>query len=145
MPGIIAPLFRIDFWFHVQPIPFIPWVGVVIFWVMIGLLVISLLSLLITNLASRGVEPLHHVLDKPMRQMWRAISRMTFIAGLSGLLLYWFTWDGVPFLSMRIFFLVWFIIFAWWKILILRQAKKRKTITDPAKEAYEKWLPKPKR
>ena len=86
-------------------------------------------------------------LAKEMRKPIRSFCALLIWFGLVGLLLYAFTWLRIPLLSTRFFLVLWVGSFAAWGWHIWRQIfviLPRKRKESAAREAYEKWLPKPK-
>jgi hypothetical protein len=136
----ILPLFKLDFWFNLTAIPFMPWLDKALPIVMLAALVIGI-AMLAYGAKARG-------LDKDRRQLISSLGAVGFWAGISGLLLYFFVWESIPVLSMRVFWIVWLVGFGYWKWTIYRRyfrllpAEKAK---QKEREAYEKWLPKPKK
>lgn len=86
-------------------------------------------------------------LSKDSRRLYRRFGMLGVSAGLVGLIMYFFQWQQVPILTMRILWVVWFGGFAWWAWKIYEE-HFRLMPAERAKEqeraAYEKWLPKPK-
>jgi len=136
----IIPLLRPGFWFDVQAQPFMPWLDKALPILMSALVAIGI-GLLIFAHYGKGLE-------KDKRRLWSRVGSLELCAGLSGLILYFFVWEGVPVLSMRIFWVVWVVGFGWWKWVIWNEhfrmipAAKAK---EKERAAYEKWLPKPKK
>lgn len=132
-------LLRPGYWFSVQALPFLSWSGYVVLLLMVALL---LASLALWFIAREGK------FDKEDRRIYRRFSHVCLWAGIVGLILYALTWLRVPVLSMRIFFVVWFLGFGYWAWTIARYKLRELPIlrTKAAERAaYEKWLPKPKR
>lgn len=136
----ILPLFKLSFWFSLDALPFMPWLDKALPIFMAAIMVIGFGLLIYANYG-KG-------LDKDMRHLWRRLGSLSVWAGISGLILYFFVWERIPVLSMRVFWLVWLVGFGWWKWKILKDhfrvlpAEKAKL---KEREAYEKWLPKPKK
>ncbi len=139
MWNVIAPLFTLNFWFSVTALPFTPVLDKVILIFMLGL---TLSGIGIWVYAQQAVQ------DKTARQTQRSLATVLGLAGISGLYLYGVTWQRIPVLSMRIFFVVWVIGFGYWGYRLYRRVKieiplQRREALERA--AYEKWLPKPKK
>ncbi|MDO8583804.1 MAG: hypothetical protein Q7R83_01345 [bacterium] len=138
MPGFLRPLFDLGFWFHVQALPFTPVLGTIIYWFMVAVLIAGLVTRLLL---------LKPKWDKEMRRSLRGISALLLFAGATGLLLYAFTWQLVPVLSMRFFYLVWLFAYGWWAYRLVKHIYKEIPLLrkkEAERAAYEKWLPKPK-
>ena len=141
MPGIIQPLFTLGFWFNLSAMPFTPWAS----WLIIGLmgalvLLGAVLYVYVKKFGSHiGRERKHVMVDFAILCFW---------SGVFGFLLYGLNAQSVPVLSMRFFWLLLLLVFAlvffylakrWFKTVPLLE----KSLAE--KEAYEKWLPRPKR
>lgn len=135
----LRPLLTLGFWFNPIALPFLPLVGRITLVLMALFVVVGLACF---ALARHGIK------DREMRRFLSRFSALSFWAGIAGALLYALNWQGVPFLSMRIFWVVWFGAFGYWKYLIMRdylvEMPKRKA-AQAERSAYEKWLPKPKK
>ena len=84
-------------------------------------------------------------LEKLFKKTARRIAVASFWLGLSGLTLYWLTYQRVYIIGARFMYLLWFALLAWyvWSIgryilVVLPEQKKRKEERD----AIEKWIPK---
>ncbi|MEK7473195.1 MAG: hypothetical protein AAB668_00485 [Patescibacteria group bacterium] len=133
----ILPLFKPSFWFNLQTVPFMPWLERFLpFFLVVLFLVASAVFVYIR----RGKWP------KETRRFIRRVGTCIGWAGASGLVLYFFHWQAVPYLSMRILWLFWIGGFGYWGYDIWHD-HFRVTPAQKAKEqeraAYEKWLPKP--
>lgn len=133
------PLLSLGFWFNSIALPFLPLVGRIILVLMAFSVVLGLAC---WALAQYGIK------EREMKHFLLRLSALSLWAGFVGFVLYGLNWQGVPFLSMRIFWLVWLGVFGYWKYLILRdylvEMPKRKA-AQAERSAYEKWLPKPKK
>ncbi len=93
------------------------------------------------------VYSLKSKIEKLYRRAFSKSGDMLITMGLSGLILWIFAYEQIPVLSMRFFYVVWFVcLMAWMYFLYkyifveipkLLQAKKER-------EQENKWLPKPK-
>lgn len=136
----LKPLLSWHFWFTALPQPFTQWAG--------RFLLILMLALLLGGVGIRAYVQLVHGLEKDRRRLLRRIALCLFSAGFSGLILYGFTWQEVPLLSMRFFYVVWFVSFAAWGFVIGKYALKDLPLLraeQAERAAYEKWLPKAKK
>lgn len=133
------PLLTLGFWFNPIALPFLPLIGRILLVLMALFVVVGLAC---WALARYGIT------DRELKHFLRRLSTLSLWAGGIGFVLYGLSWQGVPFLSMRIFWLVWLGAFGYWKYLIVRdylvEMPKRKA-TQAERAAYEKWLPKPKK
>lgn len=136
--SLLTPLLRPSFWISFETQPFTPWVS--------NLMGVILLVLLVATL---GVyfypQPSK---DKLVKQVRGRVLACLVSATLIGLVLYFMTWQMVPVLGMRAFWPIWFIAHITWGIWIYRDARKRfpeARQAQASRQAYEKWLPKPKK
>jgi hypothetical protein len=135
----LRPLLSLGFWFNPIALPFVPLLGRFI----LGLMALSV----VLGFACWAVSR-YGVKDREQKHFLRRVSALSLWAGIVGFVLYGLNWQGVPILSMRIFWLVWLGAFGYWKYLIMRdylvEMPKRK-VAQAERSAYEKWLPKPKK
>ncbi len=138
MWGYIRPLLSLSFWFNTDPGPFVPWADRFILFFM-GVLLLA--GIVVSVMARRQAI-------KDRRHLFQRIAALLCWAGLTGLFLYAFSWQRIPVLDMRLFFVLWLIGYGWWGYVIGRYAFKELPALNAAqaeKAAYEKWLPKPKK
>ena len=136
----IQPLFTFGFWFHLSALPFLSWAS----WVI--LIYFGLLTVMGTGVWFWIRRP--SKLDKERRKVVRQGATLVFWVGVTGLFLYWCTLENIPLLSMRIWFLVDVAVLVYGKIMLAKRWLKTIPAMDKARaerEAYEKWLPKPKK
>jgi amino acid transporter len=134
MPSI----FRFSYWFALTPLPFTH----ISNWLMLIVMLVFLVAGIV------GLIYVPRVKDKDWRRAWRRSSHVSLWAGICGLLLYTMRWQRVPLLSMRLWYIGWVALFGWliWTIVRLVKIEIPFLKTESAKrEAYEKWLPKPKK
>lgn len=135
----IEPILKLSYWFNMTAIPFLPAVDKAVLIVLYGLLVAGIACAIYAKLAKK--------MEKDMKRLLRRYASAATTAGVFGLLLYSFTWQRVPFLSMRFFFVIWFAVFAYWFWIIIRFQMKELPVRRKMREeqaAREKWLPKKK-
>ncbi|MFO0764962.1 MAG: hypothetical protein U0487_02860, partial [Patescibacteria group bacterium] len=136
--NFIKPLFSLSYWFSYYATPFSPWASK-------GILVLMALSAIVAIALWiwKG-----RMKDMALRHAAGRMAACAMTASLSGLFLWFVNYEGVPLLSMRAFWLVWLVIFGWWKWSIYRRYQQDvsdMTMShDPERAAYEKYLPKPK-
>ncbi len=85
--------------------------------------------------------------ERETRKLLKRYASLGISSGLSGLALWFFNWQGVPVLSMRFLWIVWFGCFAYWAFTIARYQQKELPMIRAARAQQEearKWLPKPK-
>lgn len=136
----LPTLLTLNYWFRLYPLPLMPVVAKGLLFGMLAILCLGIGILLYARLA-KG-------LTKPTRLATRSLGNSVLWAGIVGLYVYAMTWQVVPMLGMRIWFVVWFLLFAWLIARALRRLMKDVPASqeaDRARSSYEKWLPKPKK
>jgi amino acid transporter len=135
---LIKPLLTFQYWFGTGVIPFVPAVSRII--------LILMTALVLAGIAIAVYLKLQKGMDKAIRRVWKRVAALCATMGAIGLLLYGFYYEGIPVLSMRFWWIVWFIIVAWWKYDIWKEYRKTMAsrAVDKDRANYEKWLPKPK-
>jgi amino acid transporter len=132
----ITPLFRLSYWFSPFTVPFLPLVD--------KLVLIFMAALLIAGVACGVYAKYEKKLPKDTKKLLRRYSEALSTAGVSGLILYGFTWQMIPYLSMRFWYVVWFAVFGFWIWTIIRfQLKElpaRKKMREEQAERA-KWIP----
>ncbi|MEI7512137.1 MAG: hypothetical protein WCK01_01615 [Candidatus Uhrbacteria bacterium] len=136
----IIPLLRPGFWFDMNAQPFMPWLD--------KALPIFLAFVLVVGIGCFVFARFVKGFDKDNVRLIKRLGSLSIWASLSGLLMYAFVWERVPVLSMRVLWVVWVIGFGWWKLVILNEHFRKlpaEKLRTKEREAYEKWLPKPKK
>ena len=136
----LIPLFSLRYWFDSTPIPFLPIIDKIILFVLFGF-IIGGIGCLVYRKMAKGLE-------KYLKKLLRRYANLLITMGAVGLMLYAFTWQRVPFLSMRFFFLLWAILLAYWFWIILRFQLKELPIQKKKRHEQmerDRWLPKKKR
>lgn len=134
------PLLRASFWFAPAAIPFSPWIGTTILIVMSALTVIGIGCVVYRSYA-KG-------LDKGTRKLLARYASFALTMSAIGFFLYFVTWQGIPFLSMRFWFVIWGILLVVWLVPILLFQFKTlpaERAQTQARSVNDKWLPKPKK
>lgn len=133
------PLLDPSYWFNITAMPFMPIID--------KLLLIVLYGLLIAGIGFTVYAKYGKKMEKYLKRLLKRYASALTTAGAIGLLLYAFTWQRVPVLSMRFFFVLWFVLFAYWIWTIVRFQIKELPARRKMREeqmAREKWLPKKK-
>lgn len=132
------PLLTFAFWFSLSAIPFTRVADALLLYGDVALIVAGAVCLAcVTRLP----------LEKDLRKPVRSFCALLIWFGVVGLILYAFTWLRIPILSMRFFLLLWIGAYAAWgwniwrRIFVIRPTQRQEAA---AREAYEKWLPRPK-
>jgi len=81
--------------------------------------------------------------DKLYYRLWQSLFNFNVTGLIIGLLLFFFTYQAIPFLSARFWFIVWFLIHAFWGYIIYRRLKKLPEIRKEleAKREFNKYIP----
>lgn len=135
-PTLLLP----SYWFQIYPLPLLPVVAKVLLIMMLALLCAGI-AVLIYGSYAKGFH-------RPKRNAIRTLGSVLLWAGIVGLYLYAMTVTVVSVLGMRIWFVVWFALFAWLGFVSVRRLVKEVPAglaNEEAKSSYEKWLPKPKK
>lgn len=76
-------------------------------------------------------------------KIWTKIASFGLTNLIIGVMLLFFTYEGVVFLSMRFFFLIWLAEMIFWLHLIYKEFKKIPEMREKRKkeEAFKKYLP----
>lgn len=86
-------------------------------------------------------------LEKYRKRAVQKIGGLLFVMGITGLLFYFFTYENLPILSMRIWLIVWLGAVALWIWSVYKFIKTeipRVEVLRQERERLEKWLPKKK-
>lgn len=134
----LPPFLTLQFWFNVNPPPFIPFVDWFILVVMIVLTLGGVVALWLRSTKKY---------EKMVRRALLRGGLLGVISGFVGLALYVCAFERVPFLSMRFMWLIW----ALWTGLEAWSIYRYVTIDIPARQEIQaerdrinKWLPKKK-
>lgn len=133
------PLLTLQFWFDKKPPVMMP-VFQQSFFYFFGALVV--LSLIITVL----IRPKKKT-DPWVAKGFQKVSSWCLTMGIAGLIIFFFSFEQVPFLSMRFWYIVWLIAAVAWLVWVVRffvkvvPAEKAKI---RQKKELEKYIPKSK-
>ncbi|MDD4995263.1 MAG: hypothetical protein PHW53_02270 [Patescibacteria group bacterium] len=132
----ISPLLKISYWFDRRPPALEPAAQQVFFYVFAGLVA---LSVVISIIIKKKKEE-----DPWVAKGFQKVSSWCLTMGVAGLMIFFFSFEQVPILSMRIWFAGWAVWAVIWMIFIIMFFVK----TIPAeksrikeKERLEKYLP----
>ncbi|HWR00182.1 MAG TPA: hypothetical protein VN397_05060 [Candidatus Methylomirabilis sp.] len=134
----MPPLLTLPYWFTANPAPFQPWADRFLL-VAFGAFVLFGVIAWIVEMKSRFGKPMKRALEK-------AASLLAW-SGVVGLLLWAFSYERIPVLSMRFFYLLWlgWVLWGLWRIY------RYVWVEIPALEQRsreraerEKWLPRRK-
>lgn len=132
-------MFSLTFWFSYQSIPFSP--------ILFKVLGLTCAALVVAGIIAFGYQLAVKTLTKELKHVLIRASGLGVVMGLAGLLMVAFVWEGIPFLSMRIFWVLWLALAIWWGYWIYSkyQTSLKKHFKSAEQLNYEKWLPKHKK
>ncbi|HPN14494.1 MAG TPA: hypothetical protein PLF71_00030 [bacterium] len=131
-------LLSLSFWFQLQPPMFLGWIGTVL------LIVFSLMAVIGLAVKIYGAKS---SLEKYRKRAVQKAGSLLLTMGLAGLMFYFFTYERLPILSMRIWLMVWLGVLVLWTWSIYQFIKieiPRVEALRQEREKLEKWLPKKK-
>ncbi len=134
----VPPLLTLSYWFATRPAPFAPVVS--------SVLLVVFAVILIGGITA-SIVPLKAGLSKTMKRACYRCAALLVSTGLGGLLLWVFAYQELPILSMRFFYIAWFLWIAFGLYGIYRYLWIEVPVQERmAKERQEreKWLPKRK-
>jgi len=121
----------LKFWFNMRAGTLYPLVqkGLLVFLVMLFLLIF--VSLFLKKRKSS------------YRRIWSKMQSFSTSNLIIGFILLFFTYEGLPFLSMRFWFLLWFLGMLVWLYFIYKETKKIPEIREKRKqeEEFKKYIP----
>lgn len=133
------PLLSLGYWFSIRPVPFTPAVERALLLVFAAFVLVGVASFLV--LLKRG-------LSKTAKRAVGKFANLLTWSGITALILWTFSFQGVPVLSMRFLYVPWLVWVLWGLYAIYRYV----WVEVPAKQKmYEefqerqKWLPKKKK
>ncbi len=131
-------LLSLSFWFGLQPPPLHYW--------SVRLFLVFFCACICIGIVAKtyGVR---RALDRFVRRAIERTGDLFLIMGVFGLLLFFFSYEQVPVLSMRLFYLVWLAVFVIWARGIYRYVRveiPEKYARQARRTEMEKWLPKRK-
>ncbi|OGL74425.1 hypothetical protein A3E39_00825 [Candidatus Uhrbacteria bacterium RIFCSPHIGHO2_12_FULL_60_25] len=132
------PLLTPQYWFTVSPVPFQPWAERFILVAFVACVLFGMIAWII-ELKGR--------FSKPMKRAYERVASLLFWSGVAGLFLWGFSYERIPVLSMRFFYLFWLAWVLWglWRVYtyvwveIPAQERRNRERTE-----REKWLPRRK-
>ncbi|MCC7357750.1 hypothetical protein IT408_04595 [Candidatus Uhrbacteria bacterium] len=135
---ILPPLVTPAYWFSTTPIPFTPLVDRILIILSIALAMVGVAGIIYVIRAS---------IEKRERRVYQAASWQLVWIGLVGLLLWTFTYERVPVLSIRIAWVFWIVWIAWmiwktWHRLTIEIPEESERFAE--RDRLKRWLPKKK-
>jgi len=132
----LQPLITFGYWFNPTGAPFAGWAAIIVA-VLIALIFAEGLAAKYVGYRSRRNPPLYRVLSR-----W---GRAALWIAAIGAVLFGFTYEQIPYVSARFWWLLLIAGALWWKIAILVDIRTRYRVEKAAlaeKQAREKYLPK---
>jgi len=124
---------KLDFWFSVRPGIFIPWSLKIILGFMVFLIVMTIASGVIKR---RWAKSLY-------ASFWGSLNSFFLTNAIIGLLLTFFNYEMVPFLSARFWLLLWGVGMLVWLFFIYKiiiKIPQKKTLLEKERE-FKKYIP----
>ncbi len=134
----MQPLLTLRYWFTLNPAPFLPWAERFML-VAFGAFVVFGIVAWMAELKGR--------FSKPIKRAFERAASLLAWNGVLGLLLWAFSYERIPVLSMRFFYVLWlaWVLWGFWRIY------RYVWVEIPAQESRareraerEKWLPRRK-
>lgn len=134
LPSLVTP----SFWFSTVPMPFSFWTDRVLIVLSLAFSLVGIIGLVYLMRAS---------IEKRVRRVYQSTAWQLIWIGLVGLLLWSFTYERVPVLSMRFAWIVWLGWIAWvvwstWRRLRIELPAESERYAE--RDRLAKWLPKKK-
>lgn len=134
----MPPLLTIRYWFALDPTPFLPWAERALLVIFVAFVLFGIVAWIV-ELKGR--------FNKQVKRAFERTASLLAWSGIVGLLLLSFSYERVPVLSMRFFYLLWLTWIAWggWRIyryVWVEIPDKERLARE--REARERWLPKRK-
>lgn len=108
-------LFQPSFWFTTNPPMLVGWIGTAVF--------VFFLLCFVFGMVSRIL--LDRTEDRYVKLAGRHITRAFTTMGILGLILFFFSFERIPFLGARLWYPLWLIASVLWGLWIVRFVKKR--------------------
>ena len=124
-----------SFWFNSRPPRLIPFFENLLIVVIFVFLILAIFSFY--KKRSKGKTRNFYI------TVWRSFYYFCLTNLAIGVLLLFFNYEGIPFLSARFWYIVWFLIIATWLFFIFKFTKKipEKIKKAEKEEKYKKYLP----
>lgn len=107
-------LLTLKFWFAPRP-------GDLLFSSLVGIAVVAAILLVAAvvfrQMNKRGIHPLY-------RKTWQSLSTISFTNAVVGLALLFFSYETIPFLSSRLWYLLWVVEIVAWVTVVVRASRE---------------------
>lgn len=133
----LRPLINPTFWLNTNPPPISADSERVLFF---AFAVVMILGAIIRLVATRRKE------DRHVTETFNRLGNACVTMGFLGLVLFFFSFEGIPLLGARFWYLLWAVGFLYWLGMTLRYVVKVVPLERKAeleRQAKEKYLPKP--
>jgi hypothetical protein len=124
-------LLTLKYWFNLNPEAFSSIANIIIFSFLSLLLIGTILFFVLRN--RKGIY----------RILFSKLYNFCFINLIVGLLLFFFSWQQISFLSARFWYMLWLIVFVVWFIEIIKKSGKISDLREKRqkRKEFEKYLP----
>jgi DNA integrity scanning protein DisA with diadenylate cyclase activity len=124
-------LLTLKYWFNLKPESFSSVANIIIL-SFFGLLLISTIVFFVLK-NRKGIY----------KKLFNKLYEFSFINLIIGLLLFFFSWQQVSFLSARFWYMLWLIIFVVWFIEIIKKSGRISDLKEKRqkRKEFEKYLP----
>jgi hypothetical protein len=128
----MGKLISLDFWFNTRPGN----MDAVGLYILAAILIILFLSAIISGIYKKRQKGLYY-------KVWKGANSFSWANFIIGLFLLFFAYEMIYFLSMRFWFLAWFLSMFAWKMYILKNALKIPEIRKKIEEekVFKKYIP----
>jgi len=129
----MSNLLSLKFWLAMRPGTLLPIYNKIFIIFIIFLIVLSLLCVFLKNKRKKSIY----------NKIWRSLSSFSLVNAFTGLILLFFTYEMVPLLSSRFWFIIWGAGAAVWLFFIARAAReipKRKKQLEEEKQ-FKQYIP----
>jgi len=110
----LGHLFQLSFWFNPEPLTLSATSGQIMLVIFVALMVVG---------AIVRIRVRRHK-DRYVKKVGRRLSSFLSHMSVLGLLMTFFMYEGVAYLEMRFWFLLWVLLFVVWGLFLLRYARK---------------------
>jgi hypothetical protein len=139
MITLLKHLVSLSFWFGMYPEPLSGW----FYWSFFVVTLLALSGAVVTGIWFARKKA---TLATAWKKFWGQAIWFQGSAAIVGWYLLFVTEQRVPVLGMRVFFLVWLIVFGWWKWHLYRMWTRisQEEAQQETARHLQKWIPKPK-
>jgi hypothetical protein len=110
----MSPFLQPTYWLTLQPPDVAGLVGNIALWMFVGFLVLGVISRMVID---------RRAYDRYKRDVGSRMSTLLTTMGILGMLLYFFSFEGIQLFGARIWYPVWIIATVLWFLLLVRYVK----------------------